>query len=148
MNPLAGEISLLLGNDLYNRVRMWVWLCMWVHSVCVCVCEGIDQGILCPHRAAPALRQGFRSTTILATGNLHPCSALPLVRLTQWGICASHKWSGEKVEQYSRGGGKLSVFSFFTLLFTLNLCAQTQLLPLQESHYFTLKIWSVCSSLG
>lgn len=43
----------------------------------------------------------------------HYCLLLTVTGLTQWGICASHRWSGGKVEQYSKGGGKLAVFSFF-----------------------------------
>lgn len=121
--------------------------------------EGIDHCMSSPRRAATSSRTGSSCdgqtgsllSSVSPPANLinttSPALLTTLINIT---VCYSlsrglhseefvpHKWSGGKVELYSRGGGKLSVFSFFALLFTPNLCDRTQLLPPQESHYFTL----------
>lgn len=120
--------------------------------------EGIDHCISSPHHAATSSQTG--SSCDGQTGSLLGSVSLPanlintspalLTTLINITVCYSlsrglhseefvpHKWSGGKVELYSRGGGKVAVFSFFALLFTPNLCDRTQLFPPQESRYFTL----------
>ena len=83
MNLLASEISILQGNDLYNRVRTWSWRCTWVHCGQVSVCVRISTRVSRPRIMQPPG---------LVMGKLGPCLALPVVQLITLVQKAQHCW--------------------------------------------------------
>lgn len=120
-------------NDLHDRVRTWVWLCernvgTWVSvwrypSVYLISPPCSHQFLWWTNWIPPRLcllsswSHQYQEPSIADCPHQHHCLLLAVTGLAQWGIYASRKRTGGKVEQYSRGGGKLAVFSFFCAAF-------------------------------